>query len=92
MNAKSISHALRISERTAYRFLQKERETVSISAMSHNSGKRPELDSEGQWAMDKLVKENTDITIQEIKEAMHLSMQKSEMFIVSFFFICIQFI
>jgi transposase len=78
MSVPAISEAFRVSEGTIYRLLRTERETGSIGSRSHNSGRKPEVGAERLSEMEAMVAENPDITLQEIKEAINLSIQKSE--------------
>jgi transposase len=78
MTINAISRAVRVSESAIYRLFQKKQETGSIEPTYHNCGKKPEVTVEKLIEMESLVIENSDITLAEIKEAMHLSMQKSE--------------
>jgi transposase len=78
MTINTISRAVRVSESAIYRLFQKKQETGSIEPTYHNCGKKPEVTVEKLIEMESLVIENSDITLAEIKEAMHLSMQKSE--------------
>jgi transposase len=78
MTVRVISKALRVSESAAYRLFQKRRETGSIEPSYQNCGKKSEVTAEKLIKMDALVTGNSDITLAEIKEAKHLSIQKSE--------------
>jgi transposase len=78
MTINAISKAVRVSESTIYRLFLKKQKTGSIEPRYYNCGKKPEVTAEKLIKMESLVIENTDITLEEIKEAMHLSMQKSE--------------
>ena len=78
MTINAISQAARVSESAIYRLFQKKRETGSIEPSYQNCGKQPEVTAEKLIEMESLVIKNSDITLAEIKEAMHLSMQKSE--------------
>lgn len=78
MTVKAISLAVRVSESAIYRLFQKKQKTGNIEPTYYNCGKKSEVTAEKLIEMESLVIENSDITLAEIKEAMHLSMQKSE--------------
>ncbi len=78
MPVKAISRAVRVSESAIYRLFLKKRKTGTIKPCYKNCGKRPEVTAKKLEEMDLLVKGNPDITLAEIKETMHLSIQKSE--------------
>ena len=78
MTVRAISQALRVSESAIYRLFQKRQKTGSIEPSYQNCGKESEVTAEELIEMNALVTENSDITLAEIKETMHLSIQKSE--------------
>ena len=78
MSVGSISQAVRVSTSAIYRLLEKRRKTGSIEPSYENSGRQSEVTPEKLTKMEELIAENPDITLAEIKEAMHLSIQKSE--------------
>lgn len=78
MKVASISRAVRVSTSAVYRLLGKRRKTGSIKPSYENSGRQSEVTPEKLAKMEALIAENPDITLAEIKEAMHLSIQKSE--------------
>lgn len=71
-----ISQVMRVSQSAIYRLLAKKRETGSIEACYR--GRKSEVDATKLAQMEALVTEKPDITLAEIKEAMNLSIQKSE--------------
>jgi transposase len=78
MEVKTISQAVRVSTSTIYRLLEKNRKTGTIEPSYENIGRQSEVTQDKLTKMNALVTENPDITLAEIKEAMHLSIQKSE--------------
>jgi transposase len=58
--------------------LQKKRKTGTIESSYKNSGRQSEVTADKLTKMEALVTEDSDITLTEIKETMHLSIQKSE--------------
>ena len=78
MKVESISRAIRVSTSAIYRLLQKKQQTGTIEPSYQNSGRQSEITSDKLSTMESLVTENPDITLAEIKETMHLSIQKSE--------------
>ena len=78
MKVESISRAVRVSTSAIYRLLQKKQRTGTIEPSYQNSGRQSEVTSDKLATIETLVTENPDITLGEIKEAMHLSIQKSE--------------
>jgi len=78
MTVNAISQAVRVSESAIYRLFQKKLEAGSIEPSYQNSGRKPEVTPEKLVKMELLVTKNPDITLAEIKETMHLSMQRSE--------------
>lgn len=75
-----ISQVMRVSQSAIYRILAKKRETGSIEAMLSREEMRGRCNKIGRNGsiMEALVIEKPDITLAEIKEAMNLSIQKSE--------------
>lgn len=78
MNVASISRAVRVSTSAIYRLLEKRRKTGSIEPSYENCGRQSEVTPEKLTKMEALIAKNPDITLAEIKEAMHLSIRKSE--------------
>lgn len=71
-----ISQVMRVSQSAIYRLIAKKRATGSIKASYR--GRKSEVDAAKLTELETLVTENPDITLAEIKEAMSLSIQKSE--------------
>ena len=78
MKVESISRAVRVSTSAIYRLLEKKQKTGTIKPSYENSGRQSEVTPDKLAKMETLIAENPDITLAEIKEAMHLSIQKSE--------------
>ena len=78
MEVKLISRAVRVSISAIYRLLEKKKKTGTIEPSYENSGRQSEVTPAKLAKMKALVAENSDITLDEIKESMHLSIQKSE--------------
>ena len=78
MKVKSISLAVRVSTSAIYRLLERRQKTGKIEPSYENSGRQSEVTADKLAEMKTLIAENPDITLVEIKEAMHLSIQKSE--------------
>jgi transposase len=78
MKVESISRAVRVSTSAIYRLLEKRQKTGTIKPSYENIGRQSEVTQEKLVEMEALIAENSDITLMEIKETMHLSIQKSE--------------
>lgn len=73
-----LSQVVRVSTSAIYRLLQKKQRAGTIEPSYQNSGRQSEVTADKLATMETLVAENPDITLAEIKETMHLSIQKSE--------------
>lgn len=78
MSVEAISKAFQVGKASIYRFKQREKETGTIDPTYQNCGRNPEVCAEKLGEMDNLIAGNPDITLAEIKEQMHLSIQKSQ--------------
>ncbi|WP_411676901.1 hypothetical protein [Caproicibacter sp.] len=78
IKVNAISKAVRVSTSAIYRLLKKKQKTGTIEPSYENSGRQSEVTPEKLAKMEALIAENSDITLAEIKEAMQLSIQKSE--------------
>lgn len=78
MKVKSISRAVRVSISAIYRLLEKKKKTGMIEPSYENIGRHSEVTPDKLAKMKALIVGNPDITLAEIKESMHLSIQKSE--------------
>ena len=78
MRVESISRAVRVSTSAIYRLLEKRQKTGTIEPSYEKSGRQSEVTAEKLAKMGALIAENSDITLAQIKETMHLFIQKSE--------------
>lgn len=78
MKVSEISRVMRIDESTIYRLKAKYEQTGSLEANYEPSGRKCELDEAGLETLKQLVIEHPDITLEEIRERMQLSIKKSE--------------
>ena len=78
MKVSEISRVMRIDESTIYRLKAKYEQTGSLKANYEPSGRKCELDEAGLETLKQLVIEHPDITLEEIRERMQLSIKKSE--------------
>jgi transposase len=78
MRVESISRAVRVSTSAIYRLLEKRQKAGTIEPSYEKSGRQSEVTAEKLAKMEALIAENSDITLAEIKETMHLFIQKSE--------------
>ena len=75
---ESISRVVRVTTSAIYRLLKKRQKTGTIEPSYEKSGRQSEVTAKKLAKMKALITENSDITLSEIKEAMHLSIQNSE--------------
>jgi transposase len=73
MSVKEMARVYRVPERTIRRLLKHEQETGSMEAHTGRCGRPPALSREGLELMRKIIEEQPDITLEEIKERMKLS-------------------
>jgi transposase len=78
MSVKTICNTFRVGKSSVYRFKERYLETGTIEPTYQNCGRKPEVCAEKLEEMDALIAGNPDITLTEIKEEMHLSIQKSQ--------------
>jgi transposase len=78
MSVKGICDAFRVGKSSVYRFKQRERETGTIEPTNSNCGRKSEVCAKKMKEFDVLIFGNSDITLTEVKEQMHLSIQKSQ--------------
>ena len=78
MKVESISRVVRVSTSAIYRLLKKRQKTGTIEPSYEKSGRQSEVTAEKLAKRKALIAEDSDITLSEIKEAMHLSIQNSE--------------
>lgn len=70
---REISKAYSCSESAINRLLRQYRESGDIEPKTHTRGRKPTLDTQGLEAMRQLILARPDITLEEIKEAMGLT-------------------
>ena len=68
-----ISKAYNTSESSVNRLIRQERETGSIEPQTHRRGRKPTLNEQGLENLRALILSRPDITLEEIKEEMNLS-------------------
>lgn len=78
MKVSKISRVMRVDESTIYRLKAKYEQTGSLKANYEPSSRKYELDEAGLETLKQLVLEHPDITLEEIRESMQLSIKKSE--------------
>ena len=71
-DAEAIARAYSVSERTVYRLAQQKRETGSVALRTSQRGRKPALTEEDKRNIRQCVDERPDITINEIREKLHL--------------------
>jgi transposase len=70
---KVMAEMYEVPVRTINGLLKHERETGSMEPKTKNCGRPSAVDAEGMEHMKRLIEEQPHITLEEIKEAMHLS-------------------
>jgi transposase len=73
MRVSMMEKVFRVPERTIYGLLARERKTGSMEPSIKRGGRPSSIDSAGLEAIKKLVEERPDITLEEIKGTMNLS-------------------
>jgi transposase len=77
MSAKEMARVYRVPERTVRRLLEHEKKTGSMEANTKNCGRPPALSGEELELMRKIIEEQPDITLEEIKTLMQLTISLS---------------
>lgn len=77
MKIAEIARVYRVCESTVYKLFQLVRETGSIKPRPHAYGRKPALDEAQMRRLGALIEERRDITLEEIKEKMELSISLS---------------
>ena len=72
-DAEATAQAYSVSERTVYRLAQQKRETGSVALRTSQRGRKPALTEEDKQNIRQSVEERPDITINEIREKLHLT-------------------
>lgn len=71
-NAKEIAECFSVNTSTVYRLEKRMRETGSIETRVSQRGRKPALSQTDMQNIDQLIKAQSDITIREIQEKLHL--------------------
>jgi transposase len=77
MSVKEMAKAYRVPERTIRRLPKPERAAGSMDANTRKGGRPPALSGEGPELMRKIIGEQPNITLEEIKGKMKLSISLS---------------
>lgn len=72
-DAEAIAQAYSVSERTVYRLVQQKRETGSVALRTSQRGRKPVLTEKNEQDIQQCIEERPDITINEIREKLHLT-------------------
>lgn len=72
-----ICRAYGVGKTAVFRLLKQERETGDISPRTHLRGRKPAMDENGLQQLRELLDSQPDITLEEIKEKMGLSISIS---------------
>ena len=72
-DAEAIAQAYSVIERTVYRLAQQKRETGSVELKTSQRGRKAVLTEENKRDIQQCVEERPDITINEIREKLHLT-------------------
>jgi transposase len=73
MSVKEMARVYRVPERTIRGLLKHEQDTGSMDANTGKCGRPPAVSGEGLELMRKIIEEQPDITLEEIKGKMNLS-------------------
>ena len=72
-NASEIAKYFSVNESTVYRLVERRDQTGSYETRTNLRGRKPVLSEEQRQAIIQLVREEPDITINEIIERLHLN-------------------
>ena len=72
-DAGVIAQAYSVSERTVYRLAQQKRETGSVALRTSQRGRKAVLTEEEKENIRQCVEKKPDITVNEVREELHLS-------------------
>lgn len=72
-DAERIADDFGVSTRTVYNLEEKKRKTGTVELQLHKRGRKKILTDENLAAIRKLIEDQNDITIDEIRENLHLS-------------------
>ena len=73
LTLEEIAKAYNFDKSSISRLLQQHRETGDISPKTHLRGRKPALDESGMGALRELILARPDITLEEVKETMRLT-------------------
>ena len=72
-DAERIADDFGVSTRTVYSLEEKKRKTGTVELQLHKRGRKKILTDENLAAIRKLIEDQNDITIDEIREKLHLA-------------------
>lgn len=72
-DARRVSEDFNICKRTVYKLVAQKRKTGTVALRLHTRGRKKKLNEESLGAIRKLIEEQNDITINEIRDALHLT-------------------
>ena len=72
-DAKKVAECFSVNTSTVYRLVNRRDRTGEWQTRTHLRGRKPALSQEQQQAIIQLVQEQSDITINEIIEQLHLT-------------------
>lgn len=73
MQIKEIEKAYHVKKSSIYNFLDLDQKTGDVIPKTCNCGRKPTLDEDGLKRLENLLQEQPDITLEEIKEKLDLS-------------------
>jgi len=76
-DAAAIAQAYSVSIRTVYRLVKQKQETGSVALRTGQRGRKPALTAEDKEKIRQCVAEKPDITVNEIREKLGLSVSYS---------------
>ena len=71
-NAKEVAECFAVDKSTVYRLSRQKKATGSVKLRTNKRGRKPSLSSEDLSNIDKVIQEQSDITIDEIIEKLDL--------------------
>ena len=71
-NAKEVAECFAVDKSTVYRLSRQKKATGSVKLRTNKRGRKPSLSPEDLSNIDKVIKEQSDITIDEIIEKLDL--------------------
>lgn len=72
-DVEGIAKAYSVSKWTVYRLAEQKRKTGSVALRTNQRGRKPVLSAEDKENIRCCIDENSDITIEEIREKLNLS-------------------